>query len=87
MAKETSKDVRAAETADKAEVTPEQAPRKEQKSRETVYTVSEFGANAKKIFGVRQECVLAALKAAGKSECTIPEAKKIVEMFMKREVK
>ncbi len=38
------------------------------------------------VFGVRQECVEAALKAAGKTKCTVTEAKEIVEKFMKREV-
>lgn len=88
MAKETSKEVRTAETAEtKAEVVQE-APQKEQKaSQESVYSASEFAANAKKVFGTRQECVAAALKAAGKTECTVTEAKEIVGKFLKREVK
>lgn len=89
MAKETSKEVRTAETAEtKAEVAQEQAPNKEQKTlQESVYPVSELAANAKKVFETRQECVAAALKAAGKTECTVTEAKEIVEKFLKREVK
>ena len=88
MAKETTKEARTAETAEtKAEVAQEQAPNKEQKTlQESVYPVSELAANAKKVFGVRQECVEAALKAAEKTECTVTEAKGIVEKFMKREV-
>lgn len=87
MTKEASKGVKAAETAEnKSEVTPEQTPKKEQKVRESVYTAGEFAANARKIFGTRAECVVAALKAAGKSECTISEAKEIVQKFLKREV-
>lgn len=88
MAKETTKEARAAETAEtKAEVVQE-APQKEQKaSQESVYSASELAANAKKVFGTRQECVAAALKAAGKTECTVTEAKEIVGEFLKREVK
>ena len=54
---------------------------------ESVYPASELAANAKKVFGTRQECVAAALKAAGKTECTVTEAKEIVGKFLKREVK
>jgi hypothetical protein len=88
MAKETTKEARTAETAEtKAEVAQE-APKKEQKApQESVYPASELAANAKKVFGTRQECVAAALKAAGKMECTVTEAKEIVEKFLKREVK
>ncbi len=88
MAKETTKEARAAETAEtKAEVARE-APRKEQKaSLESVYSANELAANAKKVFGTRQECVAVALKAAGKTECTVTEAKEIVGKFLKREVK
>lgn len=86
MAKETSKDVKTAEN--KVEVTQEQASKKEQKIlQESVYPASELAANAKKLFNTRQECVVAALRAAGKSECTVSEAKIIVEKFLKKEVK
>ena len=54
---------------------------------ESVYPASELAANAKKIFGTRQECAMAALKAAGKKGYTVTEAKGIVEKFVKREVK
>lgn len=89
MAKETSKDARTAETAEtKAEVAQGQASKKEQKApQESVYSVNELAVNAKKVFGTRQECVVAALRAAGKTECTVTEAKGIVEKFLKREVK
>ena len=88
MAKETTKEARTAETAEtKAEVAQE-APKKEQKaSQESIYPASELAANARKVFGTRQECVAAALKAAGKTECTVTEAKEIVRKFVKREVK
>jgi hypothetical protein len=89
MAKETSKVVETAETVEtKAEVAQEPATKKEQKTlQESVYSASELAANAKKVFGTRQECVAAALKAAGKTECTVTEAKEIVGKFLKREVK
>ena len=89
MAKETSKVVETAETVEaKAEVAQEPTTKKEQKTfQESVYSASELAANAKKVFGTRQECVAAALKAAGKTECTVTEAKEIVGKFLKREVK
>lgn len=89
MAKETSKVVETAETVEtKAEVAQEPATKKEQKTlQESAYLASELAANAKKIFGTRQECVAAALKAAGKAECTITEAKGIVKKFLERGVK
>lgn len=89
MARETSKDVKATGTAEnKAEVVQEQTPKKEQRTaQEAVYSLSEFAVNAVEIFETRQECVAAALKAAGKTECTISEAKEIVDKFLKREVK
>ena len=89
MAKETSKVVETAETVEtKAEVAQEPATKKGQKTlQESVYSASELAANAKKVFGTRQECVAAALKAAGKTECTVTEAKEIVGKFLKREVK
>ena len=58
-------------------------------STESVYGVNELAKYAEKVFGpeVRSECVVAAFKFAGKTEATRPEAKKIVESFMKKEVK
>lgn len=53
---------------------------------ESMYSCNELAANAGKIFNTRQECVTAALKAAGKSECTVSEAKEIVGNFLKKEV-
>lgn len=85
MAKEISKDAKTAEVNEsKADAVTVQASKSEQKS---IYTINELAANAKKVFGTRQECVMAALKAAGKMECTVAEAKVIVEKFLKREVK
>lgn len=51
------------------------------------YPAEEFIANADSVFGVRSECVAAALKTANVTSCTIPTAKKIVEEFMAKEVK
>ena len=88
MAKETTKEARATETAEtKVEVVQEASQKEQKASRESVYSASELAANAKKVFGTRQECVAVALKAAGKTECTVTEAKEIVGKFLKREVK
>lgn len=89
MAKEIQKDAKAAEAqGNKAGAAQGQAPAKGQKpASESAYPASELAANAKKIFGTRQECVAAALKAAGKAECTITEAKGIVKKFLERGVK
>lgn len=89
MAKETSKGVKTAETAEnKVEIVQEQTSKEEQKApQESVYSANELAANAKNVFGTRPECVAVALKAAGKMECTVTETKKIVEKFLKREVK
>lgn len=57
------------------------------KQRESLYSVKELANNANKLFGTRSECVIAAFKSAGKTEATKPEAKKIVEGFLKKEVK
>lgn len=54
---------------------------------ESVYTAEELAENARSLFGVRTECVAAALKVAGIKECTVSETKGIVEAFMKKEVK
>lgn len=57
------------------------------KTVESEYKVSELADNAKSLFGTRPECVAAALKAAGKENCTVSEAKSIVYEFLKKEVK
>lgn len=54
---------------------------------ESVYTAEELADNAGNLFGVRTECVAAALKVAGIKECTVSKTKEIVEAFMKKEVK
>lgn len=55
--------------------------------KESMYSLNELAANAGKIFNTRQECVMAALKAAGKSKYTVFEAKEIVGKFLKKEVR
>jgi hypothetical protein len=89
MAKETQKDAKAAEAQETKEGTAQGKEEEDGKQpvNESVYPASELAANAKKIFGTRQECVMAALKAAGKKGYTVTEAKGIVEKFVKREVK
>lgn len=61
----------------------------ESKEAESVYSVKELADCAGKVFGpeVRSECVIAAFRLAGKTEATRAEATKIVEQFMKKEVK
>ena len=54
---------------------------------EIEYTAEELSANSSKLFGVRPECVTAALRTAKKEKCTVSDAKDIVNRFMKKEVK
>ena len=58
-----------------------------QAAAESVYSAGELAAVAGKVFGTSQDCVTAALKVAGISECTISKAKAIVEAFRKKEVR
>ncbi len=84
MAKEIEKNTSTVEKQAGAEQMPKAKPRV---AKESAYPVNDLAANAKKIFRTRQECVSAALRAAGKTECTVSEAKVIVEEFLKKEVK
>lgn len=84
MAKETAKNAVAAEKQTEAGQEPKKKPKVE---KESAYPVSELAANAKKLFGTRQECAEAALRAAGKTGCTVAEAKEIIEKFLRKEVK
>lgn len=52
---------------------------------EVVYSVQEFEATAKTLFGCQSECVKAAFLMAQKTNATESEAKKIVSDFMKKE--
>lgn len=79
MAKETA-------TPAPAETKAEKKPEKKALA-ESVYTVSELAGNARSVFGAMQECVVAALKADGKAEYTVSEAKEIVSKFLQKEVK
>lgn len=89
MAKEISKDVKSMGDAENnVETVQELAPKKGRRTvKEPTYPVSELAANAKKLFGTRQECAEAALRAAGKTGCTVAEAKGIIEKFLRKEVK
>lgn len=87
MARRTSKDAETVEgTGIQTEET-DQAEKKPKIMQDAVYSANELAANARKIFGTRQECVAAALRASGKTECTVQEAKGIVEKFLKKEVR
>lgn len=79
MAKRTANDI--SEEVEKEEPKP-----KKKACNESAYSVNELAANAKKIFGTRKECVVAALKADGKTEYTVADAKQIIEKFLKQEV-
>ena len=71
----------------KTAVPEKQIPKK--KGSESVYTVRELVDNAETVFGAgtKRECVAAAFRFAGKTQATREEAKKIVENFLKKEVK
>lgn len=56
------------------------------KVEEPKYSVQELAAASAR-FGVRPECVTAAMQFNHLHEATLNEAKKIIEIFMKREVK
>lgn len=60
--------------------------KKENHSVESVYTAKELSDHAKVLFHTRKECVMAALKEAGISVCTVSHAKNILKTFMKKEV-
>lgn len=54
---------------------------------ESEYTTEEFANNAKSLFNTRKECVVAALRAASVTKTTVFNAKRIVDEFLKKEVK
>ena len=54
---------------------------------ESVYTIEELSANARQLFDVRTECVIAALKAAAIKACTVSKAKEMIKKFMDKEVR
>lgn len=53
----------------------------------SVYSVEEFAAAARSLFGVGPDLVVAALKSRKLSECTREEAEKAVRDFASKEVK
>lgn len=53
---------------------------------ESVYSIAEL-SGATTALGTRPECIMAALRESEKTEFTLPEAKQIVNKFLKREVK
>ena len=53
---------------------------------ESKYGIEELAAAAKDAFGTNAIVVRAALKLAGKTEYTMPEAEKIVNKFKSKEV-
>lgn len=88
MAKEVIKNVKAVEMEQKSNETAMERSKKAGKAvQESVYQISELAVNAKKLFGTRQECVEVALEAAGEKEYSVTEAKKIVDKFLKKEVR
>ncbi len=84
MERETEKN---ASAAGKQAGTGQMPKEKPKAAKDSAYPASDLAANAKKVFGTRPECVSAALRNAGKTECTVSEAKVIVEKFLKKEVK
>lgn len=56
------------------------------KQEESIYTREELSANAAPLFGVKAECITAALKEAGVETCTVSKAKEIVRKFMGKEI-
>lgn len=63
------------------------SPKTKKKREEAVYFVEEFVVNAESLFKRKPECVRAALIDKGIEKCTKSEAQKIVEEFMKKEVR
>ena len=51
------------------------------------YTVHELVAESANVFGVPNECAVAAFRNCGKTERTVAEAKQLIDRFMKKEVK
>jgi len=54
---------------------------------EDTYPVEELIAASREVFGVPQECVVAALKPLKKETMTVSETRAVIEKFMKKEVK
>ncbi len=54
---------------------------------EDAYPVKELIMASREVFGVPQECVVAALKPLKRESMTVSEARTVIETFMKKEVK
>lgn len=54
---------------------------------ESKYPMAELAANSRKLFKVSPECVITALSLEHVKEATVEEAGKIVDKFMKQEVR
>ena len=56
-------------------------------SLDPMYKAKELVENAVSVFGVKPECVEAALKVNNIEECSVNEAKEILFKYLKKEVK
>ena len=54
---------------------------------EDTYPVEELIAASREVFGVPQECVVAALKPLKRKDITVSEAKAVIKKKKKKEVK
>jgi hypothetical protein len=54
---------------------------------ESEYKAAELAAVSKNAFNVSPDCVIAALRVAGKEKATLKEAKEIIYKFTHKEVK
>ena len=56
------------------------------KKNESIYKAEELAAGAEEAFGTTQECVMAALRQSGITECTKEDAASIVKAFRERKI-
>jgi len=54
---------------------------------EARYPINELAAHSEKLFEATPEMVIVALRAAGKEEATVDEARAVVRDFAEREVR
>ena len=69
------------ETAENAPVVKTETPAEE------VYPVSEIIPASRKLFGWQPECTAAALKPIGKDQMALSEVEKVVNEFLRKEIK
>lgn len=55
--------------------------------KESIYDLEELAQYSQQVFHVSKECLTSAFLEAKKECATLPEAKKIVEKFLNKEVK